>query len=143
MGSRNGIEKVAARKAGVTIEEWQSRRARGERWCYCCKTWRPSIEFGKDKSRTDGLASACKTCANHKVTATRYKIDIDLARGLRSGLAVCEICGRKQKLEVDHNHSTGKVRGVLCSRCNGALGQFLDDINMLKKAIAYLEKNDG
>lgn len=46
-------------------------------------------------------------------------------------------------MEVDHNHTTGKVRAILCSRCNGALGQFCDDTDLLKSAIKYLEKYDG
>lgn len=46
-------------------------------------------------------------------------------------------------MEIDHNHATGKVRSLLCSRCNGALGQFCDDVDLLKEAIKYLEKHDG
>ena len=51
----------------------------------------------------------------------------------------CGICGReKEKLHVDHNHKTGKVRGLLCNKCNLAIGQFGDDIQTLQKAIFYL-----
>ena len=59
----------------------------------------------------------------------------------------CKICGIHQSqithnLYVDHCHLTGKVRGLLCSKCNTALGNFNDNIDILKSAIKYLESND-
>lgn len=59
---------------------------------------------------------------------------------------VCAICnkhdlnGRVKYLSVDHAHDSGKVRGLLCGNCNKALGNFMDDIGLLKKAIEYLKK---
>lgn len=57
--------------------------------------------------------------------------------------AICKTDNPKGKgqFHVDHCHSTGKVRGLLCSDCNPALGQFKDDVSLLKEAIKYLEKN--
>ncbi len=53
----------------------------------------------------------------------------------------CLICHKKfEKLVVDHDHSTGKVRGLLCLRCNLALGQFSDDVSLLRGAIEYLNR---
>lgn len=43
-----------------------------------------------------------------------------------------------KKLSVDHCHKTGKVRGLLCSNCNTAIGLLKEDINVLKNAINYL-----
>ena len=57
---------------------------------------------------------------------------------------VCAICGngkkhkRQKYLHVDHNHKTGKVRGLLCIRCNTILGNSKDDVNILENAIKYL-----
>ncbi len=45
-----------------------------------------------------------------------------------------------QKLAVDHNHITGKIRGLLCAECNLALGKFKEDISILTNAIEYLRK---
>jgi hypothetical protein len=59
----------------------------------------------------------------------------------------CAICnepgsggrGIQRLLAIDHCHATGRVRGLLCHRCNGALGMVRDRICVLKKAIEYLE----
>lgn len=53
----------------------------------------------------------------------------------------CAICGinPKDNLVVDHNHITGKVRGLLCSSCNKGLGFFKDNIQRLQSAIVYLQ----
>ena len=46
-------------------------------------------------------------------------------------------------LAVDHNHKTGKVRGLLCNGCNTSLGKFKDDPILLEKAIKYLKDTNG
>ena len=57
----------------------------------------------------------------------------------------CAICGTDEPkgnglFHVDHCHSTGNIRGLLCHHCNVALGSFKDSKKILKKAILYLEK---
>lgn len=62
----------------------------------------------------------------------------------------CAICGNPpdpngvraaSRLHVDHCHETGRVRGLLCSRCNQGLGYFRDDENLLLAAVRYLKEN--
>jgi hypothetical protein len=77
---------------------------------------------------------------SYKGTACRYGITVEEARRLRSGTSACEICGRKKKLEVDHCHATGAVRGLLCGRCNKAIGPFKDSEDMMLTAITYLKR---
>ena len=68
---------------------------------------------------------------------------------LQNGL--CAICGKPEttvyknsclqsRLCIDHDHNTKKIRGLLCSKCNTALGHFKDDIEIIEKAILYLKK---
>jgi hypothetical protein len=58
----------------------------------------------------------------------------------------CAICGKPEThpkrtyLSIDHDHLTGKVRGLLCYYCNTGLGNFKDDILSLESAISYLQE---
>ncbi len=77
---------------------------------------------------------------------SRHKMNlVGYAKLLEKQGGKCAICyiapDTKQRygvLCVDHNHSTGEVRGLLCTRCNVGLGLFQDSINNLKNAIHYL-----
>lgn len=51
----------------------------------------------------------------------------------------CEICGETKFLVVDHCHTSGNVRGLLCQHCNSVLGYAKDNIEVLKNAIHYLQ----
>lgn len=59
----------------------------------------------------------------------------------------CLICKKHKlqnkngKLFVDHDHKTGKIRGLLCDRCNKSLGLMEDNVEFLRKAIGYLTEN--
>ena len=58
----------------------------------------------------------------------------------------CAICGTSQDdlgytLEIDYNHKTGKVRGLLCKKCNLGIGMFGEDVENIYKVIKYLEKS--
>lgn len=58
--------------------------------------------------------------------------------------AICkkpETCTKLNFLSVDHDHSTGKIRGLLCRACNHGIGNFLDSVENLTEAIHYLNKN--
>lgn len=71
-------------------------------------------------------------------TLNDYKLALEQCNSL------CQICGsdgtnHKKGLVVDHNHTTGYFRGILCAFCNTALGYMKDNQETLKKAIAYLD----
>lgn len=55
----------------------------------------------------------------------------------------CELCLETVMTVFDHCHTKGHFRGWICDRCNRVLGCVKDDINILKKMILYLEKNNG
>ena len=60
----------------------------------------------------------------------------------------CAICGatrpghKRRYFSIDHDHETGKIRGLLCGYCNPGLGHFKDDVTLLRKAVTYLENHD-
>jgi hypothetical protein len=52
-----------------------------------------------------------------------------------------ERCKRRKWLAVDHDHSTGKIRALLCDKCNLGIGHFKDDIALLESAISYIKEH--
>jgi hypothetical protein len=63
----------------------------------------------------------------------------DLDAMLLAQHGVCAICQTAPAAHVDHDHQTDKVRGLLCFRCNAALGQLGDDPLVLRRAARYVE----
>lgn len=59
MGSKLGVEKIAAGRVGLSLDEYRAKVADGQKWCTSCKAWHVVSTFGVDLSRGDGLAAAC------------------------------------------------------------------------------------
>jgi Recombination endonuclease VII len=75
---------------------------------------------------------------------TKYGITIEQYDEMLAGQGGgCAICGREPRpdisLHLDHDHDSGQLRGILCFRCNNALGDFDDDVSLLRAAVRYLE----
>lgn len=89
----------------------------------------------------------CKRCRRHEHLTTIYGISIhDYEAMLHAQGGVCAICGaapKKKPLVVDHDHKTGKVRGLLCNGCNSGIGHFRDDITALDAAATYLRSHQS
>jgi hypothetical protein len=82
----------------------------------------------------------------YNITELQFKILLDKQNNV---CAICNTLGyRRSKVDpvlglcIDHDHKTNKIRGLLCYRCNAALGNLNDDISLLEKAISYLKENN-
>jgi hypothetical protein len=75
------------------------------------------------------------TLRKYGLTIKKYEALVEKADGK------CAICQKipKQSLSVDHCHKTGRVRGLLCRRCNSAIGFLEDNINLVSSALGYLK----
>jgi hypothetical protein len=129
--------------------------------CTKCGKFKSLAEFWRKAGSSDGRRPMCSECgqAYNKVYAkqqsrqTRRKSRLLREYGLSSesfaellesqggGCAICdaEVNARDRYMCVDHDHESGQRRGLLCVRCNWALGYFRDSVDLLKKAITYLE----
>jgi len=130
--------------------------------CGKCKIPKPLDEFHKHRNGKYGVDGRCKECNNlHR--RNKYANDVQYKeRAYRRGrknlynlndveldklliITNCEICGNKFKSKrdkhIDHNHNTGKVRGVLCNRCNTMLGYFENNLHLVDNIITYLNKD--
>lgn len=137
--------------------------------CRKCGESKPYSEFNKGNDRF-GLHTWCKSCVAHykkewrkadgngareAATSRRhyykatYGISVDdYERMLEEQFFECPICGKDvddegSMFSVDHNHTTGVIRGLLCRQCNRALGMFSDSADVLRRAITYLENEDN
>lgn len=141
-----------------------------EKYCNTCKETKPITEFVKTKQTKSGVVSNCKTCRNayakrrretnyefvratekesHRKYRLLYMYGItreEYDQKLANQNNCCAICGThvsntKRALAVDHDHVTGKVRDLLCGKCNTGLGQFKDSLELLEKAVTYLKEH--
>lgn len=105
------------------------------------RDWR---ENNRDKTRA--YSKAWKQAHPEKHASNVMKHRYGITHAERDAIMVahnnaCAICKASDKpLRVDHCHNTGTVRGVLCHNCNVALGHFKDNPEVIRKAIAYLNK---
>jgi hypothetical protein len=139
---------------------------KGSNQSYCCKcdSVKSVNDFCKNKTTYNGLSTYCKPCGRLLCRASGSTPNVKRARKAwalkkKFGISIseyeemiikqenrCAICGKtekenKTKLSVDHNHITGRVRGLLCVSCNNGLGRFFDNTEYLSKAITYLNKS--
>ncbi len=132
--------------------------------CNTCSISHPQEFFVKSNLTKSGYRGICKTCFNAYYAKRRidkydkvreYEKKFHRARRLKYAYNItedqlhemkvaqdgcCAICKSPEKLVIDHCHSTGVVRGLLCNTCNIGLGHFKDEVSRMKSAIAYLEK---
>jgi hypothetical protein len=94
-------------------------------------------ERKRNKNRKDG-----KNRRKNTRLKAMYGIDLDTYTEMyKTAGGCCSICNNKfESLVVDHDHTSGFVRGLLCSPCNVGLGMFKDNGHNLLNAIIYLQK---
>lgn len=126
----------------------------GHKWCPDCGEVLPFESFGRNAASATGRASYCKPCHNVRGRKSkdlvggertyhlkrRYGITAEEADAmLEAQGGLCAICRAAPAVHVDHDHSSGIVRALLCFNCNGGLGQFRDDPVVLQRAVFYLQ----
>jgi len=122
------------------------------RLCYSCGEEYPATleYFHKDKSKRGGIGYMCIECANNVARKHQLKHDYNMTieeydemNRIQSGK--CLICGKKggKRLHVDHDHDTGKIRGLLCHKCNTGIGMLGDNVQNLLSAAEYLKEHKG
>ena len=136
---------------------------KGYRVCSVCKVEKKYSDYYKNTKATHGVGHRCIEC-DKKIKKEGYETDYmktrnrhlkrnfgitldDYDRMLKSQNNRCAICNSTSTsnkyhkyFAVDHCHTTKKVRGLLCTRCNAGIGYMKDDIERLQKAIAYLRE---
>lgn len=119
--------------------------------CSQCGRLKSVKLFHKRSKSADGLKPNCKKCHREAERHGQFLRNLSKLYGvtkeaydalLASQGGRCWICRRlfKKSPHVDHDHKTGKVRGLLCNGCNRGLGYFHDDPERLAAAIRYLQR---
>jgi len=112
--------------------------------CSACKEEKTLDSFPSSKRRVDGRETICKTCTSkqRKMAIKNYPI---LVEKHGEHCRICNITPEQtgKRLSVDHCHTTGKIRGLLCDNCNHGIGKFKERPRLLLKAIWYILKHKG
>lgn len=118
------------------------------RVCTICLTLKPLSAFPKKCNMRKGVSSSCKECEHDNSIRRRFGItDAEYRRLLDFQGGRCAICKSPSakyttRFHIDHDHTTGRMRGLLCSDCNTGIGLFQDSTTLLSSAIAYLSKQE-
>lgn len=131
--------------------------------CGKCKEVKSQADFALHSHTKDRLRTWCRECMNayskmrrsaagyqKKYDLKKYGLTLEQFNAMRGEQGhKCKICQTHEDhmlwniLYVDHDHVSGKVRGLLCSDCNKALGTFKDDPDLLESAKQYLLESRG
>lgn len=112
---------------------------------YCSMSCSNKYRYEKGKSSGYWVKSQYKAYAKRVYGLSLDDIE-EMNKAQNYMCALCDIhisdlTGKKKKLCVDHDHVTGKVRGLLCESCNTVLGMAKDNTETLNRAVAYIERN--
>jgi hypothetical protein len=127
--------------------------------CRTCSQTKPISDFAKNPTGIHGVRGTCKECRPKDTRLTvrgrnvrwRYGIELDEFVGMYEDQGgKCAICridvdlyapeDRKANVaHVDHCHTTGKIRALLCHQCNVGIGAFKEDAKVLQNAIQYIK----
>jgi len=115
----------------------------GFRWCPSCEQPVAHEDYSRSPTTPSGFGSRCRACKNAESSAAyfyrRYQLTKDDVAEMRATQGDrCAICGDSGPQHLDHDHSTGVVRRLLCQRCNHGLGLFRDDPYLLHVAALYV-----
>jgi hypothetical protein len=115
--------------------------------CTKCKIDKDLDAYHADRRTGNRKRNVCIDCRQSQRQVTNLST-FEYAKLLVDQNNACAICGieateLKRELNVDHNHETNKIRGLLCHHCNIGLGNFRDSTTLLSVAIEYLERTDG
>ena len=123
------------------------------RECNSCHVLKDLSEFSIHRKSADGRRRVCKLCVNHYDRLRRYGLDQDGYEALLAAQChVCALCDEPFADDnvacVDHDHSCcpgapscGRcVRGLICHRCNKAIGLLEDDLDLFERAVEYLKR---
>lgn len=139
----NNRDKIKARSARRYEENKDKILARNKAWYLANKEkYKATVKAWRAKNPEKCRLMRIK--AMYRIEPSEYMAMVKAQGGL------CAVC-RHRKLEgwgrrelcLDHDHKTGKVRGLLCNPCNVALGHLRDDLEIARALVAYLEKHDA
>jgi hypothetical protein len=150
----NKCATVAQGHRGPT--EWSAARRSAEilRQCGTCNTEYTTPYPNKKYCSRKCQIAAAKQRAEERGNPKRYSLTAKeheewvktrnaILKDQKNKCAICDVFFEPHKrVNLDHSHSTGKIRGVLCTQCNHALGLVKDNVTILKAAIAYLENHE-
>lgn len=131
------------------FQRYEQPSPKEKKWCPACKSWKFLHNFSVARSQAKGRAAYCRACYSDKWIQRKYgltRTEYDIL--FKQQNKRCAICGTANfagrcGIHVDHKHSDGSIRALLCGCCNQALGLFKDNPLLLRKAATYLEKHSG